>query len=94
MLQEKVFAHCRLFIIFFLQVLLPTGTQECLDNRVDIMKRCDPDATEFDLYGDSKGACGKPHVTTQKFAVDNLQVSLWLELLPMAGTIDSNTMPN
>mmetsp|Transcript_34240 Transcript_34240/g.102525 ORF Transcript_34240/g.102525 Transcript_34240/m.102525 type:complete len:928 (-) Transcript_34240:190-2973(-) len=58
------------------QVLLPTTSQECLDNRVDMAKRCDPDATEIDLYGDSKGACGENHVTTRKMAVENMQSNI------------------
>lgn len=57
-------------------VLLPPPTQECLDNRIDILKRCDDSATEFDIYGDEKGACGRPSIFTMKAAVGNMQLNI------------------
>jgi len=58
------------------QVTLPTATQECVENRVDSLKRCDSSATEFELYGDEKGACGEPSVNLQKIAVGNMRSNI------------------
>ena len=38
------------------------------------MKRSDPNATEFELFGDSKGSCSESYVNIEKIAVQNLQV--------------------
>eukprot|EP00581_Thalassiosira_minuscula_P019956 CAMPEP_0183713740 /NCGR_PEP_ID=MMETSP0737-20130205/8494_1 /TAXON_ID=385413 /ORGANISM="Thalassiosira miniscula, Strain CCMP1093" /LENGTH=971 /DNA_ID=CAMNT_0025942567 /DNA_START=126 /DNA_END=3041 /DNA_ORIENTATION=+ len=58
------------------QVLLPKVTQECLDNRIDIQKRCDPNATEFEIYGDSKGSCGELPSRLRKIAAKVVQTSI------------------
>ena len=38
--------------------------------------RCDPSATEFDLYGDKKGACGESSMFISKVAVGNMQQNI------------------
>jgi len=63
-------------------VTLPEPTQECVENRVNLLKRCDPSATEFDIYGDEKGACGEPFTSTQKLAVGNMQSNIAESLNP------------
>lgn len=65
-----------ILVSFREQVILPTPTQECLENRVDVEKRCAPDATDFELYGDEKGACDEPSVFLMKVAVGNFQSSI------------------
>jgi len=58
------------------QVLMPGNTRECHHNRIDILKRCDPTATEFDLYGDGKGACGETSYSLSKIASVQLQLNI------------------
>ena len=41
-----------------------------MDNRIEVSKRCDPNATEFELHGDKKGACGEPNNSLFKIAMD------------------------
>ena len=65
-----------IFIFCTTQVTLPTATQECVENCVDILKRCDSSATEFELYGDEIGGCGEPSVNLQKIAVGNMQSNI------------------
>ena len=50
--------------------MLPNTNQECLDNRIETSKTCDPTATKFDLYGDEKGACGEHSTSLSKIAMD------------------------
>ena len=38
-------------------------------NRVDILKRCDLSATEFELYGDEIGTCKPSENSRGKYAV-------------------------
>merc|ERR1740121_2905494 len=56
--------------------MMPTTTQECLENRIDIRKRCDLAATESDLYGDEKGACGEHHDSLAKVASVDMQLNI------------------
>ena len=55
------------------QVLLPMPTQECMDHRVDVAKRCDSNLSDYDMYGDSRGACADEHQTIFKMASKKLQ---------------------
>ena len=54
--------------------MLPSPTQECVENRVDTSKRCNEDVTEEELFGDSRGYCAQPNFSTLKIAAANLQV--------------------
>mmetsp|Transcript_43896 Transcript_43896/g.93377 ORF Transcript_43896/g.93377 Transcript_43896/m.93377 type:complete len:632 (-) Transcript_43896:102-1997(-) len=60
----------------FTLVTLPPSTKECMENRIDPLKRCDPDATEFDLVGDEKGACKDPYDHLMKVAVGNMGINI------------------
>ncbi|KAL7545423.1 hypothetical protein ACHAWF_008772 [Thalassiosira exigua] len=59
-----------------LQIILPGATQECQDNRVTPQKRCDANATEFDLFGVKEGACGTAPIGLKKVSVANMQSTI------------------
>lgn len=54
-------------------VFLPTPTQECINNRVDLSFQCDPDATVAERYGDLKGSCGEPPAGIKKVTGENMK---------------------
>lgn len=58
------------------KVPLPTPTQECLQNRIDVTKRCEANLASEDIYGSSKGSCATQPITTLKTAAANLLVSI------------------
>lgn len=60
----------------FAQVILPPATQDCVDNRVDVTKRCDVSATDDDIFGDEAGSCGESLIHTQKAAAGNMRLSI------------------
>lgn len=55
---------------------LPAVTQECLENRIDVSKRCELNQTEDVIFGDSRGSCDRPHVNTLKIAASNMKSSI------------------
>lgn len=57
-------------------VVLPAATQECLKNCIGVKKCCLPDATDFELYGDEKGACDESSVFLMRVTVGNFQSSI------------------
>jgi len=56
--------------------MLPIPTKACVKARVDILKRCDSGATEFELFGDKEGACDDIPVGVKRVVVGNLQENI------------------
>ena len=58
------------------RVVLPSPTQECIDNRIRIAQRCDFDS-EAERYGDPLGACDEAPQLLQKVIASSLYKSTY-----------------
>ena len=57
-------------------MVLPSATQSCHENRIDVINRCESTATEFDLLGKKEGACKVGPVALKKIALGSMEANI------------------